>query len=353
MPSGSRILGGAAYVAVFTALVLLLLEGAVRVLGLAPRLPTQYAHYVEDPVLTHRPRPSSVLEGRSSTDEFDFRYEHNARGFRGREVAVPKPEGTFRILGLGDSFTYGAGAGGDEIYLSRLEARLNQRPGDHPPVEVVNAGIPRFFPETERLLLETEGPELDPDLVLVGFVPNDVVDTHLGTEGIQVLPDGRIVSNHGARMLAQLGPLALTLYQNVHFLRIPVRAYLARQMQDENPVRPDEIERADGFHEDDWREVEAQYARMIAIAEELGARLVLIHLPRIGPWDEGSSYPAARLRAFADAHGAGFVDALPAIRAHADPASLYWPEDLHPTPAAHAIFADAIYEALLQGSLVP
>ena len=351
--SGSRRVDAAVYVVVCGTVALLLVEGLVRVLDLAPRLPTQYVHYVADPILTHRPRPDSVLEGRSATDEFDFRYEHNGRGFRGREIAVPKPDGTFRILGLGDSFTYGAGAADDEIYLARLERRLNERGGAHPEVEVVNAGIPRFFPETERLLLEIEGPELEPDLVLVGFVPNDVIDTHLGVEGVQLLPDGRLVSNHGARLLAQLGPLALTLYHHVHALRIPVRAYLSRQVSDDKPVRPDEIERANGFHEDDWLEVEAQYARMVEVARGLGAPLVIVHLPRIGPWGEGASYPAERLRAFAEAHGAYFVDALPAMRAQADPDALFWPLDFHPTPAAHAVFADVVFEGLAQWNLVP
>ncbi len=45
-------------------------------------------------------------------------------------------------------------------------------------MEIIKAGIPRFFPRPERLLLEHEGHTFQPDLILVGFVPNDVMDTY-------------------------------------------------------------------------------------------------------------------------------------------------------------------------------
>src|SRR3990172_6321964 len=192
--------------------------------------------FVEDPILPHKPRPGSVLEGRSLTGEFDFRYAHNSFGWRGSEVAPDKPPGTFRILGLGDSFTYGAGVDLAETYLARLE--------------VVNAGIPSFFPEAERLLLEHYGLPLSPDLVVVGFVANDVVDTYLGLEAIEVLPDGRIVTTHGARLLSELGPGLLVLYEHWHTFRIPVRRWLTARIADERPVRPEEGFREGGFHEE-------------------------------------------------------------------------------------------------------
>jgi lysophospholipase L1-like esterase len=309
--------------------------------------------FVPDPVLPHRPRPGSVIEGRSRSGEFDFHYAHNALGYRDREHSFEKPPGTFRILGLGDSFTYGAGAAADATFLARLERALNERPGGHPRVEVVNAGIPSFFPEAERLLLEHEGLRFAPDLVVVGFVPNDVIDTYRGLKAIRVLPNGYIVTNYGAQLLERLGPVPLLAYERSHAARIAIRALLARTLENERPVRGDDVYRPGGYHEDDWLEVLRQYDRMAARAREHGAGLAVVHLPAQGPWDERHAYPAERLAAWAAGAGASFVDTLPALRRHPHPESLYWALDGHPTDAGHAVMADALLAGLTERGLVP
>ncbi|MBI3892680.1 MAG: SGNH/GDSL hydrolase family protein, partial [Candidatus Wallbacteria bacterium] len=65
----------------------------------------------------------------------------NSRGFRGPEVAVPKPAGVFRIACLGASTTIGTYQRRDrDTYPAVLERLLREaRPGAR--VEVVNAGI--------------------------------------------------------------------------------------------------------------------------------------------------------------------------------------------------------------------
>ena len=48
----------------------------------------------------------------------------NKLGLRGPEVAQEKPAGTLRLLGLGDSFTFGVGVGEEHTFLRRLDGRL-------------------------------------------------------------------------------------------------------------------------------------------------------------------------------------------------------------------------------------
>lgn len=340
------------YLVATAAVALVATEAGVRLLGVAPRLPNQYAMFVPDPVLPHRPRPGSVLRGRAVTGEFDFEYAHNSRGYRDVEREEAKPPGTFRILGLGDSFAYGAGASFEGTYHARLERAFNARSGA-PRVEVIKAGIPRFFPEAERLLLEHEGLRYEPDLVLVAFVPNDVLDTYLGLDAMEVLPNGHIVTNYGARLLQRLGPATTTVYEHSHAARIVIRALLQRAVANERPVRGEDVYRADGFHEADWQELLRQLDAMLDVTRRQGAELVVIHLPAGPPWDASRAYPGQRLSAWARASGAVFVDTLPALRRHPAPETLYWPLDGHPTDEGHAVFAEVLYEELTSRGLVP
>lgn len=116
----------------------------------------------------------------STTTSFGpFHITTNALGFRGPEVAVPKPEGTFRIVVLGDSVTLGWGIDDEVTFCRRVERTLNAR-GDGRRYEVVNTGHLSYDSMQEAALFEREALALAPDLVLLVFVTNDVVEpTHL------------------------------------------------------------------------------------------------------------------------------------------------------------------------------
>ena len=64
----------------------------------------------------------------------------NSDGFRDIDRVTSKDGQTIRILGLGDSFTFGWGVSLEKTYLKRLEATLPQIIGH--PVETINTGVP-------------------------------------------------------------------------------------------------------------------------------------------------------------------------------------------------------------------
>ena len=90
----------------------------------------------------------------------------NSIGLRDREIAVPKPEGTYRIVMLGDSFVFGQGIPRLEDTLPKqLEARLNA--AGHPEVEVVNSGIAGLNTFEEYLTYEQQARKLQPDMAIL------------------------------------------------------------------------------------------------------------------------------------------------------------------------------------------
>lgn len=96
-----------------------------------------------------------------------------ASGFRGtREPGPETSTGKLRILALGDSFTFGEEVRDEEAYPAVLERLL-------PATEVVNLGVHGYGHGQMLLYLEEAGESLEPDLVLVGFVGDDMRRTPL------------------------------------------------------------------------------------------------------------------------------------------------------------------------------
>lgn len=317
-------------------------------------LPAKPLHveYVADDPLPFKPKPWSRTSGR--TDEFKYDYRHNGFGFRDVEHPLDKSDGTFRILGLGDSFTYGVGVALEETYLHRLEARLNAREGSHPRVEIVKAGMPRYFPEAERLLLEKYGMMFSPDLVVVGLLPNDVIDTFLGVDALTV-ESGHLVTREGKTTLGSLG-VSVSPYSRL--AGVVLKTYV--EWRTPHTRRPDsrrhrwnEVFVSGGYHENEWIRVEQELEKMARIAGSRGARLTVMTIPQRGPWTEASRYPAARISLWARKHGVSFVDVLPAMERIPDRPRLYYPKDGHCTPAGHAVIADVLYQHLIDENLVP
>jgi lysophospholipase L1-like esterase len=94
------------------------------------------------------------------------RFTTNSLGYRSPDVAIPKPEGTFRVVVLGSSNTLGHGINDDEVYVRLLERWLNStEAGLGPPVEVINLAVSGESPSQRLLRLRTEVARLEPDWI--------------------------------------------------------------------------------------------------------------------------------------------------------------------------------------------
>jgi len=101
----------------------------------------------------------------------------NSNGFRGIIEYDLEDTSKFRILGLGDSFTVGSGVDDDETYLEVMEQVLNGNPENlGNQTETINMGVDTYGTIKERIYLELSGLSFNPDLITVGFLPNDLWD---------------------------------------------------------------------------------------------------------------------------------------------------------------------------------
>ncbi len=106
----------------------------------------------------------------------------NTAGLRGGAIGREPTPGRPRILGLGDSVTFGQGVEDHETFLAVAEGELSRRGR---AVEVLNAGVPKRDLAQQLRWLEKEGFRLRPSLVLQCFYVNDLQQTDLGPEVLE------------------------------------------------------------------------------------------------------------------------------------------------------------------------
>jgi lysophospholipase L1-like esterase len=127
--------------------------------------------------------------------------EHNALGYRGAEIALPKPAGTVRIVAMGGSTTYGTSVRPDETYPYYLEQVLREDYGN-PNVEVINAGVFGYTSYQTLANLTFRIVELEPDVVIIYHAGNDVLPREVNPDcyrGVNPLlgldPRGRVAAS--------------------------------------------------------------------------------------------------------------------------------------------------------------
>jgi hypothetical protein len=147
------------------------------------------------------------------TKEWNATRKYNQLGFRDKEYSREKPEGIFRIVILGDSFTYGHSIDNIEnVYHKLLEKSLNKGLPDK-KFEVMSLTAHNGGNTDGQLyLLYKKGFSLNPDLVILGFYQNDMPtlydNKHTG-ESDYLNPLGGISTN---------SPFAkFKLYQGLYF----------------------------------------------------------------------------------------------------------------------------------------
>jgi len=346
-----------------------------------------------DPVLHHRLRPNAhkIIRG--------VEYRTNALGLRDRDYAERKPDGVYRMLILGDSFTEGGGLAIDETVAKRLEQTLNQGRcvGQY---EVINGGISSYSPILEYLWLKRLGPRLGPDLVVLNFDMSDVHDDFIRTavakldrrglpiavprnpvvEGGLVLPP--LAKRAGWRFLDRLERLAhrSAVYQVIR------RSVLGQKLVGNVRLTPDDLERLNlvgnvqydivaitragdfpGLSEA-WATTERYIVAIKNLANAQRARFVLVAYPwehqlvsgdsperrlkfGIGP---GSDRPFQILEDLGHRHDFPVINLFSLFREkQASEGPLFQRDDFHHNSRGAAVFANGILAGLRQLNMVP
>lgn len=123
------------------------------------------------PVMHHQLAPLQVVTLRAADDTNSIEFRTNSLGLCGNEIIVPKPEGTFRIVCLGDETVLAANVPATESFAQQIVARL--QPFTRSKLEVINAAVPGFSPVLEALQVRHQLQALQADLIVAHFDISD------------------------------------------------------------------------------------------------------------------------------------------------------------------------------------
>lgn len=118
------------------------------------------------------------------------KFSINSKGIRDYDYEIPKPEGVYRIVILGDSVTFGAGYKLEQTYPKVLERLLNDFPGEKVnsgrdlglksgtssgeiKFEVLNAGVCAYNALQKFIFFKSKLIDYQPDIVIFQFLNDD------------------------------------------------------------------------------------------------------------------------------------------------------------------------------------
>jgi lysophospholipase L1-like esterase len=266
----------------------------------------------------------------------------NSLGLRSPEIALARPDGTFRILVLGDSVAFGWGLRGEDTFASHLASLLatvfpEQR------FEVINAGVSGYGTWQELRWLKETGLGLDPDVVIVQAHLNDAADNLWGTLG-QEIGGGSWLTR--ASMLARL-----------------VSRLAGGALSGAQTGEPCSRDWRNGTDEVCWDVTTALLDDLRDAAQAAGAAVVLMPAPmrwQVEPgvrdaraWVDRARYQDV-LASYASLAGWAYADPLDAVRsAFAATGESQFLDVGHPNEAGHRIIAQELYRVLNQAGLLP
>lgn len=299
-------------------------------------------------------------QGRHVTPEFDVLVRTNDLGLRDTFTLAAKDEGTYRIVVLGDSFAYGWGVEMEQAFPWRLERALDD---EARPVEVVAAGVPGWSPDHAWVWLTTRGFDLQPDLVILQVCTNDLQD--LGWDDLTLDASNLPTHIHARKRLP--GPVRRELLATLARERgVPVRELVAdlepgeidrlvamaierervgREGADEGPAGPVaglmHVEIQEGLRTSASFQLRYVEYLVDAMARACAERGIALRLVLIDDGTQPGAPAVVRLHERARAWPVPCLDADEVLAGH-DRAALFYRDDPHWRPAAHALFADAL-----------
>lgn len=337
----------------------LAMEAMVLVLvGEQPKIPRHvvggaFGLRINDPNVSYRHKTADVT----------IYFHINGQGMRAnRDYPYAKAEGLKRIVSLGDSFTMGHEVSVEDTFSNVLEQELTKQ-GYR--VEVLNAGVSGYGTSEECLYLERELMKYSPDIIVVSFFGNDLVDNirtnlfaltndHLVEENSEYVPLGKFGDFLNRNALLNI----LSERSNAFsFIKERMTKILKRRVIEDNLKNlkgakdQGEVKEEGSLYE--RRLAGAIYDRIYADARAAGIPLIIQSIPFHGedPEELIEAFPLDQFNVRRE--GVYFLSGKEVLDPFVGKNQLYWERsDGHWTPFSHLESGRALAEMVVRENLL-
>ncbi len=263
----------------------------------------------------------------------------NSQGVRGPEYSSEPPAGTYRILTVGDSQTFGNGLVLADSWPGILERTSND--GGH-SVEVVNGGWAASDTWQHDILGLRLAQRYHPNALILAVYVNDVREIFVPRESAVFVSNSRV---QRLKYLLKRSAIVGTVYD-------VYRSYRARRAASNEPQWDQKVIQGsdDPAIERAWTQVETSLRSIRDWSERMNIRFLVIALPhraQVSGIMTGEVH-SRRLRDIAQRNGIPFVDLLPALKAAYDVhgSKLFIPWDGHNSAVANKVIAEQVYRRI-------
>ncbi len=301
-----------------------------------------------------RQKPNSTFWHTSIDGSWEF--VTNAQGFRNdADFSYEKTQGVLRILSLGDSHTQGYEVRQKQTFSAVVERYLQ---GEGVQAEVINAGVSGFSTAEALVFLENEGIKYHPDVVVLGFFANDLVDNIKA--GIFVLTEDTLnvkKKEHipGVKILNAINSFGLLrwLSENSYvysfgfnnvwkYAKRLMRGKAKAALTTEYAIAVDEV---DTYQ----TELAAKLVeRMYKFCRENNIKLIVLDIPRQIKNNEIRSSVPTELKTLFQQNSDAFIDSKETLREYRNVAELHLPNgSRHISEFTHLIYGVEIARTVL------
>ena len=278
--------------------------------------------------------------------ENDRAYENN-----------PLPSGSFQVLAIGDSFTYGQGVYLEDTYIKRLERRLKTR--NEREVFGINLGKSGIDVSIVHHILQSKISSYRPKLVVYGYVLNDMLIEHSKTGLTQLntfqrddgatLPINDLIN----KRVTLVNKLKNTQEKHAFTWSYLVRHY--QYLREQEELTKNTIKHYQDIHSKDKNPIGIKktinhIVQMKRLSQESGSNFVVMIMPIFFNTDGDYPFSEAhtQISSELETQNIEYIDLLDDFRVHKADAMWVHEIDQHPNELAHKIITDRLESWIIE-----